>query len=87
VTDPKPVVAEREARARRLAEEGRKAREEHDALVEARDLNTARLRALRLEKERADAEARAAAAPVAAPRRKTRAKEPGRSSQPASGRS
>lgn len=71
------VKPDREARAKRMAEEGYKAREEYDAAVEARDLNTARLKTLRLEREKADAAAKAAAAPPPKARRSaagTRAK-------------
>lgn len=63
--------SEREARATRMAEEGRKAREEYAVAVEARDQNTARLKALRMEKELAE---QAAAPPPARRVAKSRAK-------------
>ena len=62
--------ADREARAKRMAAEGRKAAEEYATAVEARDINMARLKALRLEKEEAEAAAKAAAPPPAAKTRK-----------------
>ena len=63
------VKPDREARAKRMAEEGSKARDDYSASVEARDSNTARLKALRLEKERVEAEAKAAL-PAPAPKRR-----------------
>ena len=63
--------ADREARAKRMADEGRKALEEYATAVEARDQNMARLKGLRLEKEKAEAAAKAAAPPpVPKPRKR-----------------
>lgn len=49
-------------KAQQRATEGEKAKAEHDAKVLAVDANTARLKALRLDKERVDRETAAAAA-------------------------
>lgn len=48
-------------KAQQRATEGEKAKAEHDARVLAVDANTARLKALRLDKERVDRETAAAA--------------------------
>ena len=57
-------------KAQKLAREGEKARAEYDAAGRAADANRARLKALRLAKEAADAEAKAAAPPPAPKKRK-----------------
>ncbi|AWN44632.1 hypothetical protein U8607_23330 [Methylobacterium durans] len=55
---------ERAERAQRMAKEGAQAMAEHVAAIKAVDERTVKLRALRLAKEAADAEARAAAPPA-----------------------
>lgn len=61
-------------RTQRQAREGAEARAEHDAKSAAVNSNTARLRELRLEKERSDKEALALATPPAP--KKTRVRKP-----------
>ena len=69
--------AERAERAERMAREGAQAMAEHLASIKAVDERTVRLRALRLAKEAADAQAKAAekAAPRKAGARKAAAKK------------
>ncbi|KQP82572.1 MULTISPECIES: hypothetical protein [unclassified Methylobacterium] len=68
-TDARTRSEERAERAERMAKEGAQAMAEHIASVKAVDERTVKLRALRLAKEAAEAEAKAAA-PPAAPKRK-----------------
>ncbi|MGU3358785.1 hypothetical protein ACLBWX_00465 [Methylobacterium sp. M6A4_1b] len=68
-TDARTRSEERAERAERMAKEGAEAMAEHIASVRAVDERTVKLRALRLAKEAADAEAKAAAPPPA-PKRK-----------------
>lgn len=69
-SDTRARAEERAERAERMAKEGAQAMAEHLAAIKAVDERTARLRALRLAKEAADAEARAAAPPPAPRKRK-----------------
>ncbi|GEP06993.1 hypothetical protein [Methylobacterium oxalidis] len=68
-TDVRTKAEERAERAQRMAKEGAQAMAEHLAAIKAVDERTAKLRALRLAKEAADAEARAAAPPPAKKRK------------------
>ena len=68
-TDARTRSEERAERAERMAKEGAQAMAEHLASVKAVDERTVKLRALRLAKEAAEAEAKAATPPPA-PKRK-----------------
>ncbi|KAB1076092.1 hypothetical protein [Methylobacterium planeticum] len=70
-SDTRTRAEERAERAERMAKEGAEAMAEHHAQAKAVDERTARLRALRLAKEAAEAEAKAAA-PAPAPKKRKR---------------
>lgn len=73
-TDARTRSEERAERAERMAKEGAQAMAEHLASAKAVDERTVKLRAMRLAKEAADAEAKAAAPPPAPKRKRAAAK-------------